>query len=125
MNSERKEIDAGKVPPSSKKYVVTHTHSHQTLKTGDVVVMVCTPNQGSNWLFRVTDMTMHDLVDEHDQYVHLAEQESEKSRQCEFGICADNRCPAKATWKSIGTERSYVWCDQHGPYDVPRLPIQE
>jgi NADH:ubiquinone oxidoreductase subunit E len=65
-------LDAGGVAPSDRKYVVTHPHAHKTLKTGDVVVMVCTPKY-CNLLLRIEDMTLHDLEDEHDQYVHMAD----------------------------------------------------
>jgi hypothetical protein len=67
-------LDAGGVAPSKRRYVVTHPHAHKTLKTGDVVVMVCTP-QFCNLLLRTEDMTLHELEDEHDQYVHLVERQ--------------------------------------------------
>jgi len=65
-------LDAGSIPASDRRYVVTWPHDHKTLKAGDVVVMTETP-QVHNLLLRLADMTLHGLTDEHDQYVHLDE----------------------------------------------------
>ena len=66
------DLDAGGVEPSTRRYVVTHPHDHLTLKSRDVVVMVCTP-KFENLLLRIEDMTLHALEGKHEQYVHLAE----------------------------------------------------
>jgi hypothetical protein len=66
----QKETDAGNVPPSPKKFIVTGIHDHKTLKLGDVVLVVKAPNM-ENLLFRFSDCTLHDTQDKHDQYVHL------------------------------------------------------
>lgn len=65
-------LDAGQIPASMKRYVVTWTHNHKTLKTGDVVVMT-EDREFRNWLLREPDMTLHSLQDESGQYVHLGE----------------------------------------------------
>ena len=67
-----KTLDAGSVEVSDRRYVVTWPHEHNTLKAGDVVVMVVTP-QARNLLLRLADMTLHSLEDGYDQYVHLDE----------------------------------------------------
>ena len=65
-------LDAGSVTASDIRYVVTIPHNHKTLKSGDVVVMTETPMR-HNLLIRISDMTLHRLTDEYDQYVHLSE----------------------------------------------------
>lgn len=65
-------LDAGSVAPSCKRYVVTWPHGHKHLKGGDVVVMVETPRL-DNCLLRESDMTLHHLQGQSDQYIHLAE----------------------------------------------------
>lgn len=63
--------DAGSISPSPKLFVITYAHDHKTLKAGDIVAIVESP-QGFNYLFR-SDHTLHNLSDGHDQYVHLEE----------------------------------------------------
>jgi len=65
-------LDAGDVEPSQKKYRITYPHDVRSLKTDDVVQMVVTPH-GSNYLLRVTDMSLHNIKDDSSQYVHLEE----------------------------------------------------
>lgn len=65
-------VSAGCVAPSTKRYVVVYAHEHETLRAGDVVVMVAPPGVW-HCLLRMSDMTMHMLTDAHSQYVHLAE----------------------------------------------------
>lgn len=67
-------LSAGSVAASSRRYVVICTHRHLGLKIGDIVVMLETPRpRFDNYLLRVSDMTLHSLEDESDQYVHLTE----------------------------------------------------
>lgn len=61
---------AGKVGPSTTRYKVVCAHDHATLKVGDVVVMT-EDRTRANWLLREADLTLHDLTDEHSQYIHL------------------------------------------------------
>ncbi len=68
-------LDAGGLAASPKRYVVTWPHEHKSLKAGDVVVMVETP-KFDFFLLRESDMTLHGLTGNGDQYVHLAEVES-------------------------------------------------
>ena len=68
----RETLDAGSVPPSRKRYVITWPHDHATLAAGDIVVLVETPLQ-QNLLVRISDMTLHCLKDSQEQYVHLIE----------------------------------------------------
>jgi hypothetical protein len=63
-------LDAGSIGPSVRRYRVTWSHGHSTLNPGDIVVMVESPEM-RNWLLREPDMTLHSLMDKHDQYVHL------------------------------------------------------
>ncbi len=63
-------LDAGNVPPSLRRYRITIPHDHETLRTGDVVVMTETPSL-DNLLLRESDMTLHNLRDKSDQYVHM------------------------------------------------------
>ena len=65
-------LDAGSIEPSTKRYIVSFPHAHKTLRTGDVVVMIETPRK-EKFLLRESDMTMHWLTDDGDQYVHLEE----------------------------------------------------
>lgn len=70
---ERNEwLDAGSIEPSCKRYVVTYPHGHKYLKAGDVVVMVENP-YADNYLLRESDMTLHHLRGQSDQYIHLVE----------------------------------------------------
>jgi len=73
-------LDAGSAPASPRRYNVTWPHDHPTLKTGDEVVMVESPRpEMRNWLLRVSDMTLHPLKDENDQYVHLVAASNDQS----------------------------------------------
>lgn len=63
------EVDAGSVETGPSLYQVTYAHAHKTLKAGDLVRMVEDP-RFNNLLLR-TDWTLHQLADDHDQYVHL------------------------------------------------------
>ena len=63
-------LDAGSVPASRRRHVVTWAHNHKTLSRGDVVVMAV--HRTMHYLIRVSDMTLHGLEDGDGQYVHLA-----------------------------------------------------
>lgn len=63
-------LDAGTISPSLVRYRVTWPHAHKTLRAGDVVVMTKSPLY-ENMLLREPDMTLHRLVDENGQHVHL------------------------------------------------------
>lgn len=67
-----KNQSAGKVVPSKEPLIVTDSHEHLTLKDGDTVIMVESPNLTKNLLFRCSDATLHVLADPADQYVHLS-----------------------------------------------------
>jgi hypothetical protein len=69
MSREGIELDAGHVGPSQTFYEVTCPHRHRTLKVGDCVRMAENVDF-SNVLIR-TDFTLHSLMDEFHQYVHL------------------------------------------------------
>jgi hypothetical protein len=66
-------MNAGQIPPSMKRYIITDAHNHATLRCGDVVVMTETPTAFENVFIREPDMTLHSLRDDNDQYVHLSE----------------------------------------------------
>lgn len=70
MSTTGPDISAGNVSPSTRRYEVTYPHDHKTLKIGDVVVMAETPKL-ENVLIRLTDMTLHRICDDSEQYVHL------------------------------------------------------
>lgn len=70
---KEQERSVGCIEPSVRQYIVTQTHDHLTLKPGDLVVMTITPETGRNLLLRISDMTLHVLVDLNEQYVHLVE----------------------------------------------------
>lgn len=72
-------VDAGMVPPSMTRWIITHPHAHKTLQRGDVVVMTETPTL-ENVLLREPDMSLHALQDEHGQYVHMRKASTEKIR---------------------------------------------
>jgi hypothetical protein len=65
-------ITAGIVTPSQKVWVITDAHDHKKLKEGDRVIMTETPSF-QNLLYRPSDDTLHDLSDDHEQYVHMEE----------------------------------------------------
>ncbi len=62
---------SGCVEPSTQCYVVTEAHRHNSIKEGDEVVVIVTPDSARNYLLRLSDMTLHSLQDSNDQYVHL------------------------------------------------------
>ncbi|MFA5635707.1 MAG: hypothetical protein WC977_07355 [Anaerovoracaceae bacterium] len=64
-------LDAGAIVPSTMRYTVTNPHDHDTLKAGDVVVLVA-DHLINYFLLRTEDMTLHSLKDGGDQYVHLS-----------------------------------------------------
>lgn len=64
-------IDAGGVEPGTSEYVVAWAGNHTTLRVNDLVVMVETPDY-ENMLLRKSDLTLHSIVDERNQYVILA-----------------------------------------------------
>ncbi len=65
-------MNAGYVSPSKEWYRITDAREHKTLKVGDIVLVVETPSPHLvNLLLRASDMTLHELQDESDQYVHL------------------------------------------------------
>lgn len=64
------ETDAGSVAPGVREFFITETHGHAHLQRGDLVVMVEDP-RSNNWLLRLSDMTLHHLKGQADQYVHL------------------------------------------------------
>jgi len=66
---EMLQMDAGEIGAGPALYEVTNTHCHNTLKAGDLVRLVEDPHY-NNLLLR-TDWTLHQLADEHGQYVHL------------------------------------------------------
>jgi hypothetical protein len=68
-----KEWDAGQVAPSPARYIVSFTHGHKTLQSGDIVVMAEAPPYMQNVLIRERDMTLHAIQGQADQYVHLNE----------------------------------------------------
>lgn len=70
-------LDAGSVAPSTKRYRINWPHNHKTLRAGDVVVMTQTPRL-ENMLLRESDMTLHVLQDDSDQYVHMVEASNDK-----------------------------------------------
>lgn len=63
-------LDAGDIGLDHKHYRVVHTHGHDTLLNGDVVVMAIAPNN-QNILVRTSDFTAHSIYGKHEQYVHL------------------------------------------------------
>jgi hypothetical protein len=65
--------DAGSVEPDLRRWRVTETHGHITLGHGDEVVVVESPTVGGNYLLRMTDLTLHHLRGDADQYVHLTD----------------------------------------------------
>lgn len=65
-------IDAGDVGASQKRYKVVHTHGHEGLALGDVVVVAEGPS-GETLLVRCSDFTAHSIFGMHEQYVHLEE----------------------------------------------------
>lgn len=65
-------LDAGLVPQSMRRYRITYPHDHKSLRAGDVVVMTRYSAYG-NLLLRESDMTLHRLQDNRDQYVHMVE----------------------------------------------------
>jgi hypothetical protein len=64
-------IDAGCIAPSCKRYEVILPHDHLTLSVGDIVIMTETPDL-DNLLLREKDMTLHRLMDNGGQYIHIA-----------------------------------------------------
>lgn len=66
-------INSGKIAPSDTRYKVVMEQGVASLFPGDLVIMVVTPipDQKNYWL-RLTDMSLHHLSDEHDQYVIVA-----------------------------------------------------
>lgn len=73
--STPKLIDAGQIKPSEKRYRVTWPHDHQSLKIGDVVILVALPFNAP-MLLREPDMTLHNAFDGNRQYVHIEEVEN-------------------------------------------------
>jgi len=73
MNSDQREneCDAGDLCPSPKKWRVVFTHGHKTLKLGDIVVCDSPAPGASNYLVRTSDFTVHSILGESEQYVHL------------------------------------------------------
>lgn len=63
-------MHAGSISPSSNKYLVSDPHDHRSLKHGDIVVLSESPGR-HNLIIRLSDMSLHQLKDEYDQYVHL------------------------------------------------------
>lgn len=67
-----KQIDAGDVGPGPTRYRVTHTHDHEALGVGDMVVIAEAPLK-NNVLVRCSDFTVHSVYGKHEQFVHLEE----------------------------------------------------
>ena len=61
---------AGSVEQSARPWIVSDIHNHRTLKRGDIVFMVVSPD-GSHFLLRFWDMTLHRVMDDSGKYVHL------------------------------------------------------
>lgn len=68
--SSRSTLHAGSIWPSRKQYVVTDAHHHKNLTEGNIVLVVEDP-KNNNWLLRLSDMSLHHLTGQSDQYVHL------------------------------------------------------
>lgn len=68
-------LHAWNASPGRTKYVVTESHDHKYLTKGNVVVVVEDP-QNNNWLLRLSDMSLHHLTGQSDQYVHLSRADS-------------------------------------------------
>ena len=64
------QISVGNIAPSMQELVVVFVHQHKTLKLRDIVVMIEAPDS-KNWLLRPYDMTLHELWDDSEQYVHV------------------------------------------------------
>jgi hypothetical protein len=64
------DLSAGAVPPGPAHLTVTHTHEHKSLRIGDVVIMRETPRM-DNVVIRISDMTIHDIIGQGGQYIHL------------------------------------------------------
>lgn len=67
-----KETHSGAVKASGYLYQVTDCHKHRTLRPADIVRVVEDPADGSLFLFRSSDHTIHRLRDDDHQYVHLS-----------------------------------------------------
>ena len=63
-------IPASDVAPGDQQYRVTFAPFHKTLRMGDIVVMRESPWH-HNFLVRVSDATIHDVMDGNEQHVHL------------------------------------------------------
>lgn len=66
----RSSLHAGDAVPGPRRYVVTDAHHHKNLTEGSIVVVVGDP-KSNNWLLRLSDMSLHHLTGQADQYVHL------------------------------------------------------
>jgi hypothetical protein len=67
-----RQLSAGEVEPSPRRYAVAYLHAHETLAVGDIVV-VSVNTKSENVLIRLSDMTLHEISDKNEQYVHLVE----------------------------------------------------
>ena len=66
-----KGASAGSIAAGPDRYVVTEIHRHPSLCVGDHVYMTETPST-ELILLRASDKTLHGLMDQYGQYVHLA-----------------------------------------------------
>lgn len=66
-------INSGKIAPSDQRYKVVMEQGVESLYPGDLVIMVVTPiPDNKNYWLRLTDMSLHHLSDDNDQYVIVA-----------------------------------------------------
>jgi hypothetical protein len=66
----RSSLHAGYAVPGMRRYVVTDAHYSKGLTEGNIVVVVEDP-KSNNWLLRLSDLSLHHLTGQSDQYVHL------------------------------------------------------